>query len=281
MKQVKWHLFQGGYCTHPGKIVNPKSNWKKRVFPALFFLIVHPEQGPILIDTGYSKYFFKETKRFPFSLFHLLTPVTFEQEEEAVQQIKKVGISPEDVKWIVLTHLHADHIAGVKDFPNATFICSQKELNAVHGKGDWKSLRRGFIPNLLPSDFGQRVKVIEELSQQNISAKFSMFNTAYDLFGDNSLIAVDLPGHAQGQIGLFFQDEQGKTIFLASDSCWVKEAYEEIVLPHPLSNLITEQPKEYRESLVKVHNLAKEHPDIRIIPSHCLDTWEEYKKMGR
>lgn len=278
MKQVKWQLFQGGYCTHPAKIVNPTWSWKKRVFPALFSLIVHPEQGPILIDTGYSRHFFQETKRLPFSLFHVLTPVTFEKEEEAAHQIQSVGISPEDVKWIILTHLHADHIAGVKDFPNATIICSQKELTAVQGKGDWKSFRRGFIPKLLPSDFDQRVKVIEDQSKRDISEKYAMFETAYDLFGDNSLIAVDLPGHAQGQIGLFFEDEQGQTIFLASDSCWVSDAYEQLVLPHPIANLLTVEKENYRESLSKVHNLSKEHPDLLIVPSHCLDTWEEYKR---
>lgn len=271
MTQVKWTLLHGGYCTHPEKIVLPTGTWKPRIFPALFSLIEHPKEGPILFDTGYSSHFLTETRRFPYRLIRLITPVTFHEHEGAIQQVRQAGYSPEEVRYIILSHFHTDHIAGTRDFPQSIFICSRAAWEAVRGKKGWAAVRRGTVPRLFPEDFAERLRFIEDTPK---CETFSPFATGHDLIGDGSLISVDLPGHADGQIGLFLNTEQDEVIFLAADSCWLSEAYQKRLLPHPISNLLTADPEAYKDSLSQVYQLSQEHPNIRIVPSHCLDTWQ-------
>lgn len=277
MQTVEWELLHGGYCTAPQKMVNPLGSHKKRVFPALFSLVIHPTAGPILVDTGYANHFFTQTKSFPYRFYRWLTPVTLEPEEDALSQIRKRGLHPSDIQYIVLSHLHADHIAGCMDFPDATFICSRIEYAYVENTSGFKALKRAFLPGLLPEDFTTRVQWIEDGSITPVQEQFSPFTHAYDLFSDGSLLAVHLPGHSPGQYGLFLQT-LSQTIFLAADSCWIKASYEQNILPHPLSNALTHSAVDYRMSLEKIHQLSLNHPEIQIVPSHCLETWEQFQR---
>ncbi|TCS96858.1 MBL fold metallo-hydrolase [Hazenella coriacea] len=277
MKPVTWHLLYGGACTHPEKVVNPTSSFKNRVFPALFALIEHPDYGPVLFDTGYASRFFTETNPFPYRIYRMITPVMVQPEDEAVQQVKQLGYQPEEIKWIILSHLHADHIAGVRDFPQAQILCTSRAWNSVKNKSGIAALKKGMVPQLLPDNFSERLLWIDNCA--TLSQPFTPFEIGYDLFGDQSLIAVDLPGHAAGQIGLFLQNQQGKITFLAADSCWTSQAYQELMFPHRIANLINDDPQAYQTSLTQVHQLSKHHPDIEIIPSHCLETWTTYREM--
>jgi glyoxylase-like metal-dependent hydrolase (beta-lactamase superfamily II) len=274
MIPLRWRLLYGGVCTHPEKVVLPNRKWKNRIFPALFALIEHPVHGLILFDTGYAKRFFDETNPFPYRFYRMITPVIISESDSALAQIEKLGYQASEIRYIILSHLHADHICGCLDFPSSTFVCSQKAYQSVVGKTGLEAVKQGFIPNLLPSDFADRVQFIEETKRVKV---VSPFQEGYDLFGDGSILAVDLPGHAAGQIGVFFQTEQDEQIFLAADSCWLEEQYRKNSMPHPLAGLITDDQDAYRESLNKVHQLSIEHPEIKIIPSHCLDTWQRWK----
>lgn len=50
--------------------------------------------------------------------------------------------------------------------------------------------------------------------------KISPFEQGYDLFSDGSVFAIALPGHAKGQYGVVFQDQNNETVFLCADACW-------------------------------------------------------------
>lgn len=42
--------------------------------------------------------------------------------------VKKHDVRPEDIKYIILTHLHYDHVGRCEEFPNAQFVVQRKEL---------------------------------------------------------------------------------------------------------------------------------------------------------
>ena len=52
-------------------------------------------------------------------------------EETAIAQIKRLGYAPEEVKHIVLTHFHYDHVGGLPDFPQAKVHIYKDEYEAV------------------------------------------------------------------------------------------------------------------------------------------------------
>jgi glyoxylase-like metal-dependent hydrolase (beta-lactamase superfamily II) len=62
--------------------------------------------------------------------FQLLTIVRLNPQEAAVRQVIHMGYRPEDVRHIVLTHMHFDHCGGLPDFPHAAVHVHRRELEA-------------------------------------------------------------------------------------------------------------------------------------------------------
>jgi len=270
---VKVNFFSAGYCTHPEKIVIKDGSSKSTRFFATFALIEHPERGLMLFDTGYSERFYTETKYFPFNIYAKITPVYFKEENSSVFQLKQLGINPDDIKLIILSHFHADHIGGVKDFPNAEFLCYKSAYEEIKGKKNLPALKKGFLPGLLPGDFESRLKFADSLNKINISGDYSPFESGFDVFGDRSLITVDVSGHSKSQLGLFIKT--GENIyFLVGDACWLSKSYREFILPHPIANIAFSDKKEYLSTLKKLYELHKKRTDIKIIPSHCSEIRE-------
>ncbi len=299
MKQplIKLTLMVAGYCTLP-EFMTLKGGQRQSVpFPATFALLEHPTQGPILFDSGYTARFFTETQDFPYKLYAKITPVYMAEAQTARDQLKAKGIAAEDIRQLIISHFHADHIAGVADFPKANYIYFDTAYNALRHKKGFAALRAGFLAGLLPSDFEQRSLPIKEtlpaakhntlhFEKENahdihstkyvaLPPQYTPFKQGVDLLGDQSLIAVSLPGHAFGQMGLFLQAEGLGPTFLAADACWHSKAYRELIWPHPVTNLILADPKAYRETLTKLHQLHKNNPNLLIIPSHCREVLQE------
>lgn len=272
--KVGLKIFCAGYCTHPEFIVIKGGRRKSVNIPALFALIEHPTQGHILFDTGYHPRFYDASSKFPYSIYAAITPVYCKENESAAQQLEASGIDPDSIQTIIVSHFHADHIAGLKDFPNAKFIYLKEAYEAVRGKTGFAAVKLGYLPDLLPNDFEQRSQVIDEESVIQLGEDDQPFSQGFDVFGDESLIAVELPGHAHGQIGIFLTDQNNQSVFLAADACWYSEAYRTLRFPHPLANLALADKKAYRVTLKKLHQLHQRRPEVWIVPSHCPEIME-------
>ncbi len=274
---IKISFFQAGYCIHPEAIVIKGGRWKISNFPSICALISHPQFGYILYDAGYSHRFFQETRNFPFRLYALMTPVYFQSEDGISAQLQTEGISPEAIQYIIISHFHADHVGGLSDFPNAKFVCFQSAYNAVKSRQGFRALKAGFLPGLMPSNFEERAIFVESKNQVSLPSAYAPFDTGFDIFGDGSILAVELPGHATGQLGLFVTDRDNQTYFLIADACWLSRAYQEFIAPHPIANILFSNRGEYVDTLQKIYQLHKLNSAIKIIPTHCQDTWEKLK----
>jgi glyoxylase-like metal-dependent hydrolase (beta-lactamase superfamily II) len=274
---LKIQFFQAGYCTHPEAIVIQGGRWKSAIFPSLFALIEHPYLGAILFDTGYSERFFTETRSFPFKLYAMITPVYFQEEESATRQLQQQKINPEAVKYIIISHFHADHIGGLRDFPNAQFICFKSAYQAVKDQRGFAATKAGFLPGMMPPDFEPRAIFLEDKPIGVLPPEYAPFDVGFDIFGDGTILAVELPGHVTGQLGIFLTDRNNQIYFLIADACWINRAYQELIAPHGIANLIFANRKEYASTRQKIHQLYKLNPAIKIIPTHCLTTWENLK----
>ncbi|WP_340022952.1 MBL fold metallo-hydrolase [Paenibacillus sp. FSL K6-1096] len=265
---VELSILSAGYCLHPERLTLRGGSLKPVAFPAGYALIRHPEHGPILFDTGYSARFFQETARLPASLYRRITPVVYREEESAVRRLQEGGIAPGDVRYVVLSHFHADHIGGVRDFPQAQFIYLQKSYDAVSGLGPVRATKAGFLPGLLPEDFSLRSLPVDQASAKCPLPEGLPFTEAYDLLGDGSLLAVELSGHAAGMIGLFVSTAMHDYL-LCADTVWSSRAFRENRRPHPAAGIIMSSRAEYRLNFERLCRIHEELPALRIVPSHC------------
>ncbi|WP_438447050.1 MBL fold metallo-hydrolase [Gorillibacterium sp. sgz5001074] len=264
---VRLRLFAAGACTHPEWVTLKGGAWSSAVFPAGFAYVEHPQQGGILIDTGYTARFNRETSRLPFSIYRRLTPAKVTAEEEGVRQLEALGIEADSIRTVILTHFHADHIGGARDYPRARFIYLQEAYDAVRNLNSLAALRAGFLAGLLPEDFAARSQPVSQREALRLPFP-SPYAHGYDLLGDGSLFAVELPGHAKGQIGIFLATESDD-YFLCADAVWSSRAYRENRPPHPVAGLIMSDRLAYRSTMEKLRELHLQYPGLRIVPSHC------------
>ena len=102
----------------------------------------------ILYVTGYTWRFLDATQRFPQRIYAELTKVSILPEEEAHQQV-----DPSQVKHLICSHIHADHVGGLRDFPGATCWASEECLAQFDRLPNWRSWARGVLKSLFPDDW--------------------------------------------------------------------------------------------------------------------------------
>jgi len=278
MSQIRsLKLYSTGYCTHPEKVVDPSKSLAPISFPATVALLEHEEYGYILFDTGYASHFLDATKQFPYSLYAKLTPVHFKEHESIVSQLQADGISPSDIKYIILSHFHGDHTAGLLDFPQATILTFSTAYEDVKRRSKFSALTKGCLLDTLPVDIEKRMVFLDK--QPSVEREdFQGFSTGYHVLNDTSLYVVSLPGHATGQFGVIVTLGSGKQVFLCADAVWTSHAFKELCYPHKIAHLLLADAQAYRETLHRLHHFSRLYPVIDILPTHCHVTWNKAKE---
>ncbi|MDX2005014.1 MAG: MBL fold metallo-hydrolase [Meiothermus sp.] len=253
------HLLNTGYCTaHEHMVLRGGRRATIRAH-ALAALIEHPG-GWVLFDTGYAPRVLDAFNIWPYRVYGWLTPTFLFQ--PVIAQLPQFGLAASDVSTVILSHLHADHVGGVLDFPEAKLVASRSAWQHARGKTDFSALRQGFIPLLMPGDFEQRATLIDRFDGEALPH----LGATHDLLGDGTLRLVQLPGHARGQIGLLVNNE----VLLAADGCWHSRAFRENLPPSPIPlNLFFDDAQASLQTLANLHHLHKTRPDLQIIPTHC------------
>lgn len=265
------HVLDTGFCWASEHHLIRGGRRQRIACHSLVALLRHPQKGWFLWDTGYSPFMLEVTRRFPYRLYRWITPMVLRPELAAVAQLDRFGITPRDIKQVIISHFHADHLSGLKDFPTAELIASRSAFESVMGLSGWKALRRGFVPALLPDDFSRRVTLLGDPT----GSPLDPLGPTLDLFGDGSALVVMLPGHARGQIGLLVQTEGGPLFFVA-DSCWMSEGFRQNRPPHWIAGAITDNKAEMLTTLRGLHDYSHAHPDVALLPTHCPEVYRKY-----
>jgi glyoxylase-like metal-dependent hydrolase (beta-lactamase superfamily II) len=274
MSRVKMRVLEAGSCVHPEHVVLQNRRFAPLRFPALYALIEHPQEGLCLYDTGYSSHFVEATRPFPERLYAWITPVSISPEQAAVSQLARLGYAASDVRYVFISHFHADHISALREFPRARFRFLPSAWNAVRSLGRFAALRRGVLPSLLPDDFLERAQPFGDTRLVALPRACAPFETGFDVFGDGSCFAVDLPGHARGQLGLVVRTEEECTFFLVADACWTRAGFVDEVRPHPVTSLLFDDARQYHATLGRLAELHRRDAGVVIVPSHCQATFE-------
>jgi len=277
---VELWLLSAGYCLHPEFVTLRGGSLRPAAYPAGLSCIRHPSLGCMLFDTGYSPRFRELTGSLPYSLYRHLTPVRLEEENTAVRQLARLGIAADEIRHVILSHFHADHIGGARDFPHARILYPQAAYDAVRRLGPIRATRAGFIAGLLPDDFADTAQPIERAAKSVSLPAVSPFAEGLDLFGDGSLISISFPGHAAGQIGLLLATDNAK-VLLCADAVWSSRALRENRPPHSAAGLVMHDRSAYRETFERLRSWQAADPDLIIVPSHCREFFDPESKENR
>lgn len=172
-------------------------------------------------------------------------------EEEIGPQLRALGVAPEDVRWVVMTHLHTDHAGGLGHFPRSEIILSRREFE--NAKGAMGKLR-GFLPQRWPSWFDSH---LIDLDRQ----PYGPFPTSLRLTEAGDVIIVGTGGHTPGHVSVVL-DEGDHSIFFAGDT-----SYTEALMVAGKVDGVSPDAGAARQSIQRIQAYAKEQPTV-YLPSH-------------
>ena len=285
------HILDTGYCWTLAATLKRGLPWKPIHCHCLVALMQHPRHGWILWDTGYAPRIGNVTRSFPWRFYRWVTPLHIQPALAIAAQLPRFGLKPEDVHYVILSHLHGDHVAGLLDFPDARLVVSRQAWEDAQKQQGFQAVRRALLPALFPPDFAERALFIDDFS----NAPLGPLGATHDLFGDGSLRLFPLPGHAPGQLGLLVTEkktEDGRrkteekqlltthyplsTYLFVADSCLHRDSSLMGVLPGWPTYLIADDAKAVAPTIARLHAFATQNPNVSIIPTHCPDTYREW-----
>ncbi|ESY16518.1 MULTISPECIES: MBL fold metallo-hydrolase [unclassified Mesorhizobium] len=212
-------------------------SWAKVRLRVRYGLIMHPRAGPVLIDTGYTPHVTQGSGRSTaLRLYSAILRPQLNEAEQPLAVLARFGLSLQDVRTVIVTHFHADHMSGLSLFPNARLIANDTAWARAKAKTSRQNLRHGVFKELFPADFESRLDGLS--SKRRIEPRGGVPGGA-DLFGDGSVIAVGLPGHADGQFGLSFPNLE-RPLLYAVDAQWLFAALVENRTPGLPATLLAE-----------------------------------------
>ncbi|MEP6564857.1 MAG: MBL fold metallo-hydrolase [Mesorhizobium sp.] len=212
-------------------------SWKTVSLRVRYGLILHPQAGAVLIDTGYTPHAVTGPNRsVALRLYGAVLRPALNAAEQPLPLLAHFGLTPRDIRAVIVTHFHADHMSGLSLFPNARFIANDAAWSRAKARTAWQNLRHGVFSELFPADFESRLDGLS--SRQQIASRGGIPGGG-DLFGDGSVVAVDLPGHADGQFGLLFPRIE-RPLLYAVDAQWLLAALVENRTPGLPATLLAE-----------------------------------------
>jgi glyoxylase-like metal-dependent hydrolase (beta-lactamase superfamily II) len=256
-----------GHCTQLGYFAGSAKRGPVK-FHSVLLLLEHAEHGASLIDTGYGPWFLEATRTFPAKLYRWTLPVHLPERGDASAILAQRGVT--SVREIFISHFHGDHVAGLRHFPQSTYVYRGEALAALSAQSPLRQTCHGFLPALLPDDFAARGRAIDESQFAPGPDELCDFRV-HDFHGDGELLLVDLPGHAPGHTGFAFRTATERFLYVA-DACWDMDALlSGRSLPF-LSRRLQQSPSVYEATQRKLRDFATLHPSWSVLACHCPQT---------
>lgn len=179
--------------------------------------LLEGEDGYTLVDAGVNSTLVNDPALcYSYYTSHGWTPPVVNPQHELVVQLAEIGIAPEQVKRVVLTHMHMDHTGNLKHFRHARIMVQRREYEYAFSNAH--------DPAWFDADYdlpGLHWDVID---------------------GDHEIVpgmqAITTFGHTSGHQSLVVELPETGTVILAGDVGDLQENFDDEVLPGIASDAV-------------------------------------------
>ena len=216
---VRLYLFDSGVIHNPLRIMNLHEGADGEIMsnPTAWYVLAHP-RGDVVIDGGNAPQVATDYRRHWGSVTDTSIP-EMSPEQAVVPAMRRAGLDPANVRWIIQTHLHLDHTgacAVIGEFPAAEVLVTRREYVWAHAPASYAEpgyCRADFVKPGIPwvlLDDGE---------------------DGYDVFDDGTIRCWWSPGHTPGHMSLEVNLRSGTSFLLIADAAHTLDHFYERKLP--------------------------------------------------
>ncbi|OGO74494.1 MAG: hypothetical protein A3K41_11795 [Chloroflexi bacterium RIFOXYD12_FULL_57_15] len=229
------------------------ARFSSKMKTGLLCLLIETDQGLALVDTGLGLRDYSDPTWFT-NFFRVITIMPFDPNEAAVNKIRKLGRKPEEVKHIILTHMHFDHCGGLTDFPHAKVHVHKREHDAFTGHGLYWG-KAAYIPRNL----AHRPEIA---LYEMIDSKWYDFD-AIRLPFSPEMYFIPLFGHSPGLCGVAVKSGTGWHFHVADAGVDLVHN----IAPDWVIRLVL------GPHWPRLRRFAQSHPEVTLTASHMYDSY--------
>jgi len=140
---------------------------------------------------------------------HAMTMPNVAPKVSVVDQLARIDVKPDQIKYVGISHYHADHTGQIASFPKATLLIGAREWDAISSTKPAEGVNYKPFESWLKGDSKVEPQAIDK-----------------DVFGDGTVILMRTPGHTPGHSSLFVRLSQMGPVIISGDAVHFHENYE-------------------------------------------------------
>jgi glyoxylase-like metal-dependent hydrolase (beta-lactamase superfamily II) len=220
-QDIRLYTFSSGTLTiGKGILQNLAPNDPPIVIPVGFYVVKHPK-GNVLFDTGCNDKLIQDVNYWPAGL-QSLKPAR--GPEVAIDfQLNTIGLKPDDIAYVVASHLHLDHGGNVSKFPKSTIVVQKEEIQNAF----WPEPGTGG-----PYILGDVLPLRAPNANYPNAQKMIQLQGDLDIFGDGSVVVKRWVGHTPGSQMMTVKLKNTGLIILTGDNVYFRENVEKSIPPN-------------------------------------------------
>jgi N-acyl homoserine lactone hydrolase len=260
---MRLYAFSSGALTVPKSFLQAGAPSTATQVPVGFYVIRHPK-GNVLFDTGNNDRIITDPSYWG-AFIQGLNPVR--TPDVAIDaQLQKIGLKPDDIKYVVVGHMHLDHGGNVGKFTKSTLVVQKDEIKNAF----WPE--PGTSGPYIPGDF----MMLRNDPGAPLANRYSMIqlNGDLDLFNDQSVVVKRWVGHTPGSQMMIVRLPKTGTVILTSDNVYFAD--------NVTKNLLPDVSLAYDPSgILSAYQWIREmqaRENAQFFTAHDPDAWKAMKK---